>query len=119
MMICLKFCFDIGISQAVKALEDEHFLYQCLRVTRVNRKYSRVSCRIDIIKPATLVLYNLNQSYDGTYQFELSLFNPFQAFISEVRVFIARKLTSKYFENGFHRPFLGSINLYMFSVTRT
>ena len=52
--------------------------------------------KFDIIKPATLVLYNLNQSYDGTYRFRLSLFDPFGDFTSEVRVFIARKLTSKY-----------------------
>ena len=68
--------------------------------------------KFDIIKPATLVLYNLNQSYDGTYRFRLSLYDPVRDFTSEVRVFIARKMTSKYFANDFHRPFLAFINLY-------
>ena len=43
---------------------------------------------VTIVKPATLILKNVNQSFDGTYQFELTTPN---GGISDVRVFIASK----------------------------
>ena len=44
---------------------------------------------VSIVKPATLLLKNVNQTYDGTYQFQLSAPGSGSAF--EVVVFIASK----------------------------
>ena len=43
-----------------------------------------------VIPPATLVLNNVSQSYDGTYEFKLEV-NGWRAYRSNVRVFIASK----------------------------
>ena len=42
---------------------------------------------VEIVKPATLLLRNVNQSYDGVYQFQL--FGSGPVTIAGVRVFIA------------------------------
>jgi hypothetical protein len=44
---------------------------------------------VTIVKPATLILKNVNQSYDGTYQFFLLALRNSGTF--DVRVFIASK----------------------------
>ena len=44
---------------------------------------------VSIVKPATLLLKNVNQTYDGTYQFQLSAPGGGSPF--EVVVFIASK----------------------------
>ena len=44
---------------------------------------------VSIVKPATLLLKNVNQTYDGTYRFELSA--PGGGSTFEVVVFIASK----------------------------
>ena len=46
---------------------------------------------VNIIKPATLVLNNVNHSYDGTYTFTLA---TTESFTSNVIVFIASKYNS-------------------------
>ena len=46
---------------------------------------------VKILKPATLVLKNVNQSYNGSYQFALKLH---RSFTSDVTVFITRKFLS-------------------------
>ena len=45
---------------------------------------------VDVVKPATLVLRNVNQSYDGIYTFSLQVDGP-GFFTRSVRVFIASK----------------------------
>ena len=47
---------------------------------------------VSIVKPATLLLKNVNETYDGTYQFQLSAPGSGSAF--EVVVFIASKFRS-------------------------
>ena len=47
------------------------------------------SSGVSIVKPATLLLKNVSQTYDGTYQFQLSAPGSGSAF--EVVVFIASK----------------------------
>jgi hypothetical protein len=45
----------------------------------------------DIKKPATLILNNVNQSYNGTYRLALKIDGVGDDFISDVTVFIASK----------------------------
>ena len=44
---------------------------------------------ISVIKPATLVLSNVNQSYNGTYRFDL--ITATEIFTCEIIVFVASK----------------------------
>ena len=46
---------------------------------------------LDLIEPATLSLSNVNQSYDGTYQFSLGASTQITPIISRVIVYIASK----------------------------
>ena len=55
-----------------------------------NRKIRHSSLSgVEIIKPATLLLKNVNQSYDGVYRFQLDGSGPSVSI--SVRVFIASK----------------------------
>jgi hypothetical protein len=44
---------------------------------------------VEIVKPGTLLLKNVNQSYNGIYQFDLAAFGP--RISLDVKVFIAGK----------------------------
>ena len=93
----ITWTFDDGISKvenrrwSFKSSDDNGFGVLALLPFNGNPTLGNKLPRFDIIKPGSLVLHDVNQSYDGTYQFALTVDGAQKDDVSNVRVYIASK----------------------------